>query len=210
MIIIVGLSTGANVFHMAAHGSDMPFLAYVDTACARGVGGRKAIDALTQWCEQHGWPHVVVADRQPFRFGPGERIWANEALVLAVIWAGTQITIRISVVEKTVPLLISKPILKQLGAVIDSAQNRLKIQGSQSTEELFDLVSGHVGIQLVRNDLAPPGECAQQVIDGKEVWYEAINDQEDMHSCGNDSSSCSGDEWSNCDLQEYENNYAFP
>ena len=80
------------------NGLDFTHCAYADTACARSVTGQENADSLVAHCKQNNWPYRLVEDREPFRFGPGKRIWSSQALVLAVVWGRISIVIKFSIV----------------------------------------------------------------------------------------------------------------
>ena len=105
------------------NGLDLPHVAYADTACARSVTGQENADSIVAHCKQHNWPFELVEDREPFRFGPGKRIWSKEALLIAVVWGQVTIVIRFSIVPPTVPFLVSKFVFKRLGSVLDLDTN---------------------------------------------------------------------------------------
>ena len=65
---------------VTVNGLDLRFAAYVDTAAAKSVAGRKEADASVAECKLRGWPFVFVDEHEPFRFGPldaygQERLW---------------------------------------------------------------------------------------------------------------------------------------
>ena len=47
----------------------------VDSACARTVGGKPWKEAMTALCDKHGVDYRTVAEHEPFRFGPGKRMY---------------------------------------------------------------------------------------------------------------------------------------
>ena len=101
----------------------------IDTACAKTVSGepwaKNAIIAL----EAMGIDVVRVDESEPFRFGLGKHVYSEYALLFPVLWGGITVIIRISVVPRDVPLLISKPVLKRLGGVIDLERTGLSSEG---------------------------------------------------------------------------------
>ena len=118
----------------------------VDTACAKSVGGRPAAQEAIEECKRLGWPYKVVKEKEPFRFGPGKRIWSQEALLVGVLWAAQVFVLRVSIVEAEVPFLISKYVIKRLTGVLDFDSNEMILKKlSQKPEPLYDLESGHVG-----------------------------------------------------------------
>ena len=98
-----------------------------------------------------------MEDREPFRFGPGKRIWSEKALVLAMLWGGQVVVLRISIVPPEVPCLISKPVFKRLGAILDLDSNVMTLKRIGNViEPLYDLVTGHVGVEIVKPNVDPP------------------------------------------------------
>ena len=123
-------------------GKDIPYPALVDTACAKSVVGPSAVAAMLEFCKVHGWPHQIVEDEEPFRFGPGKRIWSKQALVVVVVWAKVVLIMRISIVEfDPVPFLISKFALKRIGANIDLDEDQLSFKRFQGSEPHFESFS---------------------------------------------------------------------
>jgi hypothetical protein len=101
-------------FVMTTNGLDLPQVGYADTACAKSVVGKDNADSVVEFCKQNQWPYELVPDKEPFRFGPGKRIWSTDALLIAMIWGNATIVLRFSIVAPTVPFLISKFVFKRL------------------------------------------------------------------------------------------------
>ena len=116
------------------NGLDLEHVACADTACARSVTGQENADSIVERCKQNNWPFKLVEDREPFRFGPGKRIWSRQALVLAAVLGNVSIVIRFSIVPPEVPFLISKFVFKRLGAVSDWIQTNFASSASAMTE----------------------------------------------------------------------------
>ena len=75
----------------------VPETALVDTACAKSVAGRPwAKDVVARLLLQ-GYIVQTVTEREPFRFGPGRRIWSEEALLIPFSWFGYTFILRVSV-----------------------------------------------------------------------------------------------------------------
>ena len=80
------------------------------------------------------------------------------------MWGNVTAVIRFSIVEPTVPFLVSKFVFKRLGGVLDLDQNELLLRRLHSASEpLYDLVAGHVGVELVKPGVNPP-VCSQETI----------------------------------------------
>ena len=156
--------TQAHDVHVVTlNGLELPHVAYVDTACARCVVGQAPADGVISFCKAHNWPYKLVTDHEPFRFGPGRRIWSEMALIIAVIWGGVTVVIKFSIVPPLVPFLISKYVFKRLRANIDLDVNELTLKGfpQPCIEPLYDLVSGHVAVEITKKDCQPPALDAE-------------------------------------------------
>ena len=91
----------------------------IDTACAKTVAGETWADEVMAYCEAEGLPYRKVDESEPFRFGPGAKIWSEYDLIIPILWSSTTLLLRVSVVAKEVPCLISRPVMKRLGGVVD-------------------------------------------------------------------------------------------
>lgn len=145
-------------------GLELTFVAYVDTACAKSVVGSEVADELVKHCNSVNWLCETVPDREPFRFGPGKRIWSEKALVFVVVWGRHMVVLRVSVVQPHAPCLLSKPVFQMLGGVIDLAESTVTFKGLNSkTERLHDLTTGHIAIELVKPGAQTP-EVSETVL----------------------------------------------
>ena len=145
------------VFAITTNGLELPHVAYADTACAKSVCGQDNANEVVEFCRQNDWPYALVDDNEPFRFGPGKRIWSQQALVLAVLWGGMTVVLRFSIVPPKAPFLVSKFVFKRLGGVLDLDANELILKRLNSVvEPIYDLVTGHVGVELVKHGVNPP------------------------------------------------------
>ena len=125
---------------------------YVDTAAAKSVMCTEMKNAIVKECVRRNWPYRVVEENEPFRFGPGKRIWSNQALVIAANWGGVVVILRLSVIDHSIPTLLSKHVFRRLGAIIDLSDNVLRLKGfDEAVEPLHDLRTGHIAINLKKN-----------------------------------------------------------
>ena len=133
-------------------------VALIDSACAKSVCGRPwAEDAISK-CEAAGIRVSLVEEEEPFRFGPGSRIIAHQALLLPVVWGGHTFIVRISVVEKDVPCLLSTGVLRRLGGILDFCRVRPLFGGFRrcSAREHRHRPCG--GARTVSGGMSPRGE----------------------------------------------------
>jgi len=124
-----------DVYAVSLAGVTLSHAAYVDTACAKSVVGTANSGELIQYCKDNQWPVLVVNENEPFRFGPGKRMWSEQAVVVPVCWAKQIVVLRISIVDHEVPFLISKYVFKSLGALIDLDANEVTFKKFQSSKK---------------------------------------------------------------------------
>ena len=131
------------------HGKWLKFCMYVDTAAAKSVMCTEMKNAIVKECVRRNWPYRVVEENEPFRFGPGKRIWSEEALIIAANWGGVVVILRLSVIDHSIPTLLSKHVFRRLGAIIDLNDYVLRLKGSdEAVEPLHDLKTGHIAINF--------------------------------------------------------------
>ena len=137
--------------------NQLQFPAYVDTACAKSVMGCSEAMEIMTCCDKHGWPYATVPEAEPYKFGPGDRIVSKFAMIFPVRWANVIVVVRISVISQRIPILLSKYLFKKLGAVLDLADNEVTFKPFKGKKEnLHDLDSGHVAIELIKSGEPPP------------------------------------------------------
>ena len=126
----------------------------VDTACAKTVAGRPWADKIREIYEQRGAVLKQIPESEPFRFGPGRRILSRCALLVPCSLGGVTLVLRVSIVERDVPCLLSRRALKSLGAIINFDDGNMVLKRVGSDEiDLIDVPSGHVAIDLLPSDV---------------------------------------------------------
>ena len=144
-------------------------MALVDTACAKTVAGFDFAKQLGDLAKQQGFALERVDEAEPFRFGPGKRILSSGALLVLVCMQGRTIILRVSIIDKPVPCLISRPVLKRLGCVIDLDNDTLSSKRLATQVCLRSVAGGHVAIEL-NSSMAQPTEAAlERCRNGQEV-----------------------------------------
>ena len=72
--------------------------------------------------------------------------------------------LRISIIDQSVPFLVSKFVFKRLGAKIGLDDNDIEFKRfPEKHEPIYDLKSGHVAIQLLKGDDRAP-EVPQEAL----------------------------------------------
>ena len=81
---------------------------------------------------------------------------STEAALIPVFWGGKPWLIRVSIVERDVPCLLSKRVLATSGAIVNLADVKMTFKSHESAEVIKELDTGHIAI-----DLLPRGEHAE-------------------------------------------------
>ena len=120
-----------------------------------------------------------VEDSEPFRFGPGKRVWSEFALIIPVLWSGVWVLLRVSVIAHKIPMLLSKYVFKRLGGVIDLDDNQVTFKRfPEKLEPLRDLPSGHTAIKIIKPEITSVPDLDKAAYDicqkGEEV---TVNDE---------------------------------
>ena len=129
----------------------------LDSACARTVGGEPWKESMIVLCDKYGIEYQLVDENEPFRFGPGKRIYSKYALLLPVVWGQHTVVVRISIVDKDVPRLLSRPAMGSLSMVLDLGRNVVTIGALQDTEvPLMSISTGHVAVSVLGSEEKRP------------------------------------------------------
>ena len=97
----------------------------VDLGCMRTVAGTTWVNRVVQKWKRLKRYLKVVPEGEKFRFGDGQVVDSQFAVILEVDIAGIQALLRISVVHGNCPPLLSKPVCSELGLVIDTASHSI-------------------------------------------------------------------------------------
>lgn len=164
---------------------DASRLALSDTCCARTVSGEAWMRRFMKQLWDNGIEYLCLAEQQGFRFGPGPKILSTYSVVVPTCLGTkeTNVFLKISVVPVEVPLLVSRPALAQLGAVLDLHESEVNFKAVGTRGKLFTTTSGHVGFYIVDTandqvqaavpdlwDLAQASFWQRRVIQGPRVW----------------------------------------
>ncbi len=162
---------------------DLSRLALSDTCCARTVSGENWMRSFMLKMWSKGIEYVCVEEQQGFRFGAGPKIMSTYCVVVPTCLGNDRnnVFLKISVVPVNVPLLVSRPALAALGAVLDLQASEVQFKAVGTMGKLFTTSSGHVGFYIadpvhdhVREAVPDLWELAQ--IDEKEVIIVASAD----------------------------------
>ena len=146
----------SEVFALRHHGSTL--LGITDTACAKSVAGTSW---LQQFTDNSSEKPKITKECEAFRFGTGKIHYSAFAVDLKFVMGGCILSLKTSIINGDVPLLISKPALAQLGMVYDVAANRAQFTRLGIQDFCLETTSsGHPAIPIVP---AKAGDHGQEV-----------------------------------------------
>ena len=92
----------------------------IDTDCAKTVAGEPWAHAITKhFSDNYNYVIDKVVEKEPFRFGPGPRLWSEYALLVPCRRQGEMVILRVSIVKRDVPPLMAKRVLRELKAIMN-------------------------------------------------------------------------------------------
>lgn len=140
---------------LSGHPARHDGLAMCDTCCAKTVAGESWMARHMKLLWENGVDFFVVEESEAFRFGPGNRIHSSYAVLIPLGIQGGQhqAVLRVSVVPRKVPMLMSKSALESLGSVLFIKQGRIELQELGTSIQLVSTKSGHVGFNILDFDL---------------------------------------------------------
>lgn len=90
-----------------------------------------------------------MREKEPFRFGAGPKTYSRWGVLFPLqLCPGYDVWLRCSIVEDEVPLLMSRPALKGLGAAMDLEKSELTFKKIDLTVPLITTSMGLVGFQI--------------------------------------------------------------
>ena len=132
-----------NLVHAAGYG-------VVDTGCGRGLVGEDTLLRHQQELRKLGKEiKELPAKMHTFRYGNGSADQTARRVELPAYVGGKELRVRLHVVPGSVPLLLSKRLLKSLGAKIDMTDNKLNLSKAGVSVDLLELKDGSYQINLL-------------------------------------------------------------
>ena len=179
--------------HVASSGEPRrETLALRDTCCARMVAGILWIKRHVALLQQRGESVFTVDEARPFRFGGGPRISSTHAVIMPLQLEGSRraATIRVSIVDQEIPLLLSKAVLKRM--VMDLERGIVEFKNLQTKVPLRETKAGLCGFQINNEPTGkrlehPPHELMN---DEREIFIDPLDIDEQV--CMVQGSACSG------------------
>ena len=112
---------------MGGLSAEKGMLAIVDTACTKSVAGYRWFEAFVEEAEIRKHPYEIVDEIEHFRFG-ASRVHKSTFAIWA--WFGIAhhwVAVKVSIVQCSVPLLLSRPALARLGTTFDIEAQQLSM-----------------------------------------------------------------------------------
>ena len=132
-----------NLVHAAGYG-------VVDTGCGRGLVGEETLLRHQRELEKFGKQiKELPAKAHTFRYGNGSADQTSRRVELPAFVGGKELRVRLHVVPGAVPLLLSKRLLKGLGAKIDMTDNKMNLSKAGVSVDLLELKDGSYQINLL-------------------------------------------------------------
>ena len=132
-----------NLVHAAGYG-------VVDTGCGRGLVGEDTLLRHQQELKKFGKQiKELPAKMHTFRYGNGSADQTSRRVELPAFVGGKELRVRLHVVPGSVPLLLSKRLLKGLGAKIDMTDNKMSLSKAGVSVDLLELKDGSYQINLL-------------------------------------------------------------
>ena len=149
-----------NVAISSLHANVLTPCAVIDTGCQRSAIGRNTLNHIMKQM-----PPELAIKFQPKRFrfsGIGGETTTSEVALIPVCFGSRPGVVHAAVLEDTVeaPFLLSLPIMKELGAVLDISQHAMHFQALQETGKMFFNERGQLCLRVVDFDALAP-ECHQ-------------------------------------------------
>ena len=120
-----------------------------DTACAKSVAGTGWMQRYSDLAAEIGEKVDLVKECEAFRFGTGKIHYSAFHVVIKFLLGSKLVSLKVSVINGDVPLLLSKKALAQLGMIYDIAKNVADFSAVELRNfPLLQTTSGHPAIPI--------------------------------------------------------------
>eukprot|EP00913_Durusdinium_trenchii_P018077 g16986.t1 len=125
----------------------------LDTGCGRGLIGANTLDRHVKLLNAKGYDITELPEKMhTFRYGNGSADKTGRRVEIPVFVGGKELRVRLHVVPGEVPLLISKRLLKSLGAMIDLNDNKLVMTKAGVAAPIHEMKDNSYQINLLDLD----------------------------------------------------------
>ena len=141
-------------------------LALSDTCCSRSVVGERWIQRHMKLLVRRGHGVYVIDEAKTFRFGGSPRVASQYAVIVPLLIEGSKqpVTIRVSVVQQEVPLLIGRNALMEMGAVMDLAEGEINFHKLETKAKLHHTETGLCGFYVDHPTTEPVTEVPWEYV----------------------------------------------
>ena len=130
--------------------------AILDTACTKTVAGKQWMNEYVKMLgekERNLIEKTARASKSLYRFGDGDEQRGLQEVDIPVLIGSKRMKIAVDIVDANIPLLISKPLMSEVGMVIDTKEHTLEFDGQR--HQLLTSSSGHYMIPV--SEFTTPG-----------------------------------------------------
>ena len=126
----------------------LPSYMILDTACQRTCAGRRWMAENNLLLRDYSLETIEVGRHDKFQFGSGEPVISDyRAYIPFSLTPGMHAYLGAGILDATIPLLASNPLLKALGMVLDLPHSRVWFSTLGVTVPVVDL-SGHLAVNI--------------------------------------------------------------
>eukprot|EP00435_Cladocopium_sp_Y103_P006224 s2324_g2.t1 len=138
-----------------------PGFVVLDSGCGKTIVGERTLQQFQQRWNQDGrfFPEFRN-ETNVFKYGNGERETSHRTVIMPIGLAGRYGTVQAAIVKGEAPLLLSRPALKRLGAVLDFHNDQICLFSGAAT---IDLVSNAAGQYVLNVMDFPENVCKNEV-----------------------------------------------
>ncbi|CAE7329121.1 GIP, partial [Symbiodinium sp. CCMP2456] len=158
------------VYELSSNTED-PLYAITDSACSKSVMGTGWMQRYIEMAKTMGVEVPIVYEKESFKFGASRVYESNYAAMVTFAIGHRWVIVKAAVVHGDVPLLISRPVLAEMGTVLDIANNTATFSAlGVQDHKLIATSSGHPAVLIGSNGLQKPSpESLPKAWDAKEV-----------------------------------------
>ena len=143
-----------NVVHVAwnieVDTCDGEFDAITDTACSKSVAGHAWLEEYIGRLAKIGEKPQLLFNDEHFRFGASRIFHSAHACIVTFKLGRAIVEVKVAIVQGDLPLLLSRPVLAELGMIMDVALNQADFRSVHLYHaELKMTESGHPALPLV-------------------------------------------------------------
>lgn len=148
--------------------------AVIDTACTKTVCGRTWLQKYINRLNERNMKLIDIKSSQTgFRFGDGNTVYSRNLVTFPALIGSKSCNIECEVIDKNIPLLLSKSSLKKAEAVLDLRDDRVSMFGEQVNVHLTS--SGHYCLDI------QPRNCLNHIGDEEILLVDSEMTSQDLN-----------------------------